>query len=156
MNVQEFPSSSGSRFPPAVFQEFIPAAMRQHRPRVPRPGFFQERSPRFYYSRPLAPQQMLPRVPRFAPRMNLYRPPGLVDFVPPKPLENENLKNCICERPEMMIICQRCGSELFGRIQRTCPAHPNSIQLMDHGECPNKFCKSIQLVEVTTTEENRS
>ncbi|KAI1729528.1 hypothetical protein DdX_01774 [Ditylenchus destructor] len=55
---------------------------------------------------------------------------------------------CICERPAGMIICRRCGSELLGRVQQACPAHPKRINLMDHRECVKAFCRSIQLTEV--------
>uniref|UniRef100_A0A914Z6M0 Uncharacterized protein n=1 Tax=Panagrolaimus superbus TaxID=310955 RepID=A0A914Z6M0_9BILA len=153
---------------PAVYQEFIPAAMRnnQQQPRFPRgirsnftSGLFPQgpppmRPPRFYYSRPLAPQYMVPRRggPRYSPAV--MRPPYAPAFSPEfhpqliKQGNNEPPKDCICERDEMMIVCQRCGTELFGRIQRQCPAHPKRIQLMDHSECANKFCRSLQLVEV--------
>uniref|UniRef100_A0AC34Q5L5 Uncharacterized protein n=1 Tax=Panagrolaimus sp. JU765 TaxID=591449 RepID=A0AC34Q5L5_9BILA len=153
MSMQQTISPSGSRFPPAVYQEFIPAALRHPNPRLTRANFpsggHPVRPPRFYYSRPLAPQYMPPR-PRFG-NVHSFMPGPMI----PSPQKVETPKNCICERPEMTIICQRCGSELFGRIQRQCPAHPKSIQLMDHRECANKFCRSIQLVEVATTEVNR-
>ncbi|KAI1721068.1 hypothetical protein Ddc_07503 [Ditylenchus destructor] len=55
---------------------------------------------------------------------------------------------CLCERPAGMIICRRCGSELLGRVQQACPAHPKRINLMDHRECVKAFCRSIQLTEV--------
>jgi hypothetical protein len=161
MNIQQLPSSSGSTRFSMDFQEFIP--MRHQRPpRGMRPnyssGFPQgppppTRPPRFYYSRPLAPQYIVPRRggPRFAPGMRTpFGNPFSPEFHPQliKSGSNEPPKDCICERPEMMIVCQRCGSELFGRIQRQCPAHPKRIQLMDHSECANKFCRSLQLVEV--------
>jgi hypothetical protein len=175
MNVQQLPSSSGpSRFSmdPAVFQEFIPASMRtpQHQQRFPRgnrpnfsPGSFQPgppppfRPPRFYYSRPLAPQYIVPRRgggPRYsssAAMRSPYSPPTFSSEFHPQLIKqgsSEPPLNCICERDDMMIVCQRCGTELFGRIQRQCPAHPKRIQLMDHSECANKFCRSLQLVEV--------
>uniref|UniRef100_A0A7E4VH87 TRAF-type domain-containing protein n=1 Tax=Panagrellus redivivus TaxID=6233 RepID=A0A7E4VH87_PANRE len=170
------PSSSGSsKFPPTMYQEFIPAANmrptgpRSNRPPYPFPGNGAPRlmrPPRFHYSRPMAPQQQffVPRRGgvRLPPRGFGPQHPGMLPHFPPdfqpqqqfappnisRPESNEPPKECICERAETMIVCQRCGSELFGRIQRPCPAHPKRIQLMDHNECVNKHCRSIQLLEV--------
>uniref|UniRef100_A0A915CN88 Uncharacterized protein n=1 Tax=Ditylenchus dipsaci TaxID=166011 RepID=A0A915CN88_9BILA len=58
----------------------------------------------------------------------------------------EECEGCICERPAAMIICRRCGSELYGHVQRVCQVHPKRINLMDHKEC--SFCRSIHLSEI--------
>lgn len=75
-------------------------------------------------------------------------------------VEANNGEECICERAEGIVLCQRlvfecicdfvfrCGFELRGRLQRACPSHPKKICLMDHRECPSKFCRSVQLIEV--------
>ena len=130
MNVQQLPSSSGSsRFPSPIFQEFIPAAMRNQqrpsrgmRPSYP-PALFPQgpppmRPPRFYYSRPLAPQYIVPRRGGGSHFRGGVRPYGgqqqqqqqyAPEFHPQfvRSENNEPPKDCICERPEMMIVCQR-------------------------------------------------
>ncbi|CAD5215664.1 unnamed protein product [Bursaphelenchus okinawaensis] len=63
--------------------------------------------------------------------------------------ESENNKECVCERPEAIVICRKCGSELLGRIQMSCPAHPRKMCLMDQRECPSTTCRSIALMEIT-------
>uniref|UniRef100_A0A914E3G9 Uncharacterized protein n=1 Tax=Acrobeloides nanus TaxID=290746 RepID=A0A914E3G9_9BILA len=63
-------------------------------------------------------------------------------------VESQTGEGCICERPEGVVLCQRCGFELKGRLQRACSSHPKKICLMDHRECPNKFCRSVHLIEV--------
>ncbi|KAI6170990.1 hypothetical protein M3Y97_01093100 [Aphelenchoides bicaudatus] len=62
--------------------------------------------------------------------------------------------DCICERGDAIIICQKCGSELIGRAQQKCASHPRKIPLMDHRECLNAECRSIKLVEVSMDEDN--
>ncbi|KAI6240143.1 hypothetical protein M3Y99_00501000 [Aphelenchoides fujianensis] len=61
-------------------------------------------------------------------------------------------KECICERDEGIVICQKCGSELLGRVQQKCEAHPRKMCLMDHAVCANAGCRSIHLVEVSLDE----
>lgn len=50
-----------------------------------------------------------------------------------------------CNRQQVMVLCVHCGHTLMGRVRRTCNAHPQLIQLMDIGYCPE--CKMMDLKE---------
>ncbi|CAD5221612.1 unnamed protein product [Bursaphelenchus xylophilus] len=98
-------------------------------------------------------------VPQFPPTpQTIIKPPRFYSnniFIVPRSKpgthipESDTTKECVCERPEAIVICRKCGSELLGRVQMTCPAHPRKMCLMDQRECPSSTCRSIALMEVT-------
>ncbi|KJH46414.1 hypothetical protein DICVIV_07537 [Dictyocaulus viviparus] len=77
--------------------------------------------------------QAKPFTPRIvnAPQGPLSRPNAFCAF--PFPLKDV----CICDRPNVHVVCKRCGYECVGRVQLVCDVHPNSLSLMDMRECAN-------------------
>ncbi|XP_054262992.1 uncharacterized protein CG13380-like [Macrosteles quadrilineatus] len=56
---------------------------------------------------------------------------------PPKQTEPRPMpENCICLRPKALVVCKACGHHLISRKRIPCPAHPQTIFLMDLDLCP--------------------
>ena len=49
-------------------------------------------------------------------------------------------KECICERPGQIVMCQVCGNTVNGRARLQCQAHPLVTFLIDLVACPR--CKA--------------
>ncbi|EAT43431.1 AAEL005153-PA [Aedes aegypti] len=47
--------------------------------------------------------------------------------------------DCICQRPQTKVVCSLCNFASYGRVLRSCKAHPNVYFLMDFSNCPK--CK---------------
>ncbi|ESO06943.1 hypothetical protein HELRODRAFT_170979 [Helobdella robusta] len=54
---------------------------------------------------------------------------------------------CICDRPEQIVLCKLCSYELKGRVRKRCIVHPTTVYVMDISCCPQCHSKK-QLVEV--------
>ncbi|KAI6215281.1 hypothetical protein M3Y94_00367300 [Aphelenchoides besseyi] len=129
------PFKSLQRHATAISSPTVPFAKPRPVPQFPPTPSTIIKPPRFYSNQSLI-------VPRSKPNVSK-------DRVEAKPDD----ASCICERDEGIVICQKCGCELLGRVQQKCEAHPRKMCLMDHRECANAACRSIHLVEVSLDEE---
>ena len=72
-------------------------------------------------------------------------------------------RGCICNRPQQVVMCQKCGYCGEGRIRLPCPSHPSVTFLLDFAVCPNckagtevlkEFPKPLQSQSVAKRQKN--
>ena len=63
------------------------------------------------------------------------------------PVPGEPRSQCICNRPQQLVMCQGCGFTLDGRIRLQCPAHPAVTFLLDLNACPQCRAAVVKLRE---------
>ncbi|VDO30656.1 unnamed protein product [Haemonchus placei] len=95
------------------------------------------------------PQPFAPRIVN-GPRGPLSRPNAFCAV----PFPQKDI--CICDRPKTHVVCKRCGYECIGRVQLVCDVHPTILSLMDMRECANPICRSIQIFESFTPNDNNN
>ena len=67
--------------------------------------------------------------------------------VTPAPGESRSQAQCICNRPQQLVMCQGCGFTLDGRVRLQCPAHPAVTFLLDLNACPQCRAAVVKLRE---------